>query len=215
MGRPGRTGTGRDGGMRGWPARLSHGAVGLRPLRLRDASAWSEVRTRNQTWLEPWEGAPEAQERLSWADRHTPAVYAVLLRSLRREARSGRAFPFAITYEGRLAGQVSVSNVVRGAFDSGSVGYWVDRRVAGRGVVPTAVALAVDHVFEGGGLHRVEANVRPENDASLAVVRKLGFRQEGRHERYLYIDGGWRDHLTFALVRDDVPEGLLRRWTAG
>ena len=188
--------------------------MALRPLRLRDASAWSEVRLRNQAWLEPWEGAPEAQQRLTWADRHSAPVFAALLRTLRREARAGRAYPFAITYEGRLVGQVSVSSVVRGASDSGSVGYWVDQRVAGRGVVPTAVALAVDHVFERGGLHRVEAAVRPENAASLRVVEKLGFRREGRYERYLFIDGAWRDHLAFALVRDDVPEGLLRRWSS-
>ncbi len=119
-----------------------------------------------------------------------------------------------MTYDGRLVGQVNVSGVVRGAFDSGAIGYWVDRRVAGLGVTPTAVAMVVDHVFEVARLHRVEANVRPENVASLRVVQKLGFRPEGRHERYLHIDGAWRDHLTFGLVRDDVPEGLLRRYTA-
>lgn len=119
-----------------------------------------------------------------------------------------------MTYDGRLVGQVNVSGVVRGAFDSAAIGYWVDRRVAGLGVTPTAVAMVVDHVFEVARLHRVEANVRPENVASLRVVQKLGFRPEGRHERYLHIDGAWRDHLTFGLVRDDVPEGLLRRYTA-
>ena len=87
--------------------------------------------------------------------------------------------------------------------------------MAGRGVVPTAVALVVDHLFDVARLHRVEANVRPENAASRRVVEKLGFRCEGRHERYLYIDGAWRDHLTYALVRDDVPEGLLRRLRTG
>ena len=167
---------------------------------------------RNQAWLEPWEGAPASQPRLPWHERHSTAVFAALLRTLRRESRAGRALPFAVTYDERLVGQVNVSGIVRGAFDSGTIGYWVDRRIAGRGVVPTAVALVVDHCFTTAGLHRVEANVRPENTASLRVVEKLGFRREGLHERYLYIDGAWRDHLTFALVRDDVPEGVLRRW---
>lgn len=167
---------------------------------------------RNQAWLEPWEGAPEAQPPLPWHDRHSTAVFHALLRTLRREARAGRALPFAVTYDDRLVGQVNVSGIVRGAFDSGAIGYWVDERVAGRGVVPTAVALVVDHCFSAAGLHRVEANVRPENAASLRVVEKLGFRREGLHERYLYIDGAWRDHLTYALVRDDVPEGVLRRY---
>lgn len=185
----------------------------MRPLRLRDASAWSEVRVRNQAWLEPWEGAPESQPPLSWQDRHSTAVFGSLLRTQRREAKAGRSFPFVVTYDGRLVGQVTVNGVVRGAFDSGAIGYWVDGRVAGRGVVPTAVALVVDHVFDVARLHRVEANVRPDNAASLRVVDKLGFRREGLHERYLFIDGAWRDHVTFALVRDDVPEGLLRRLT--
>lgn len=198
----------------GWPASCSAGRVGIRPLRLRDAQTWTEVRVRNRDWLEPWEGSPPSQPSLPWEDRNTAGVYALLLRALRREARAGRSFPFGVTYDGRLVGQVTIGGVVRGAFDSGVLGYWVDRRVAGRGVVPTAVALAVDHVFDRAGLHRVEAAVRPENAASLRVLAKLGFRREGRYERYLHIDGGWRDHLAFALVRDDVPEGLLRRWTS-
>ncbi len=83
------------------------------------------------------------------------------------------------------------------------------------GIAPTAVALLVDHCFSMVGLHRVEANVRPENAASLRVVTKLGFVEEGLHRRFLYIDGAWRDHLTFALLREDAPEGVLRRYRAG
>lgn len=96
----------------------------------------------------------------------------------------------------------------------GSAGYWVDRDVAGRGVTPTALALAVDHCFFTVGLHRIEVNIRPENQASLRVVHKLGFREEGLRERFLHIDGAWRDHLSFALTADDVPGGLMRRWRA-
>lgn len=188
--------------------------MGVRPLRGRDSAAWTEVRLRNRAWLEPWEGFPPSQPPASWQARHSGAVFGALLRTTRREARAGRAFPFAVTYDGRLCGQVTVSGVVRGAFDSGAVGYWVDERVAGRGVMPTAVALVVDHLFTAAGLHRVEANVRPENTASLRVMDKLGFRREARHERYLFIDGDWRDHLGFALLREDVPEGVLRRYRA-
>jgi ribosomal-protein-alanine N-acetyltransferase len=137
-----------------------------------------------------------------------------MLRVLRHEAKAGRCLPFAVTYDGELAGQVTVSNVVRGAFQSASVGYWVDAQLAGRGVVPTALALVVDHCFTDVGLHRIEANVRPENAPSRRVLEKLGFRHEGLHPRFLYIDGEWRDHLSFAVTVEDVPEGLLRRWRA-
>jgi ribosomal-protein-alanine N-acetyltransferase len=134
-----------------------------------------------------------------------------MLRSMRRDARAGRSLPFAVLHSGSLVGQITVANVVRGAFQSASVGYWVDRAVAGRGVIPTALALVVDHCFTSVGLHRIEANVRPENGPSLRVVRKLGFREEGLHPRFLFIDGAWRDHLCFALTAEEVPEGLLNR----
>jgi ribosomal-protein-alanine N-acetyltransferase len=95
---------------------------------------------------------------------------------------------------------------------SAHIGYWVDEAVAGRGVMPTAVALAVDHSFRHVGLHRIEVCIRPENTPSRRVVEKLGFREEGLRPRYLHIDGAWRDHLVFALTADEIPEGLLTRW---
>jgi ribosomal-protein-alanine N-acetyltransferase len=88
----------------------------------------------------------------------------------------------------------------------------VDQRLAGRGIIPTAVALAVDYCFRSMGLHRIEIAIRPENVRSLRVVAKLGFRSEGLRPRYLHIDGDWRDHLVFALNAEEVPEGLLPRW---
>lgn len=197
---------------RGWPVSLQDGRVGLRPLKVRDATAWTEVRIRNEPWLSPWEGRPESQPSATWTERHSGAVFAAMLRSARKEARAGRSLPLAVTYDGRLAGQVTASNVIRGAFDNASVGYWVDSAVAGRGVLPTALAMLVDHCFDTVGLHRIEANVRPENVASRRVVDKLGFREEALHLHYLFIDGGWRDHLSFAVTREDVPEGMLRRW---
>ncbi len=194
----------------GWPARLAHGTVEVRPLRSRDARAWCEVRTRNERWLAPWEGRPPTQAPSSWRDRNSPAVFSAMLRAQRKEARAGRLLPFAVVVAGELRGAVTVSGITRGAFDSAHVGYWVDRAVAGRGVMPTALALVLDHCFGPVGLHRVEANVRPENAASLRVVRKLGFTQEALHRRYLFIDEAWRDHVGFALLAEDVRDGVLR-----
>ena len=87
--------------------------------------------------------------------------------------------------------------------------------VAGRGVMPTAVALAVDHCFRTVGLHRIEVCIRPENAPSRRVVEKLGFREEGLRPRYLHIDGAWRDHLVFALTAEEVPGGLLQPLAPG
>lgn len=190
----------------GWPARLREGRIELRPLRLRDATAWREVRTRNARWLRPWEAT------LPLAEHDAPTTYGAMVRRLRAEAREGRSLPFALTVDGAFAGQVTIGGIARGSLLSAYIGYWIDQRVAGRGIMPTAVAMATDHCFQEVGLHRVEINIRPENTASLRVVEKLGFRAEGLRERYLHIDGDWRDHLTFALCAEDVPEGLLARW---
>ncbi len=169
---------------------------------------------RNRTWLAPWEGTSPGAPLLSWRQRHTPAVFRTMARHASREGRAGRGLSLAIVVGGVIVGQVTVSGISRGAFQNGSIGYWVDERVAGRGIAPTAVALVVDHCFRTVGLHRAEISIRPENGPSRRVVEKLGFRQEGLHERFLFIDGAWRDHLSFALVVDDVPDGLLRRYEA-
>ncbi|HEY3262356.1 MAG TPA: GNAT family protein [Pseudonocardiaceae bacterium] len=191
----------------GWPARLNHERVGLRPPRLRDASAWSGLRLRNEAWLAPWE--PTSAE--SWRARHSAAAWPSLLSSVRRSARAGALLPFVVTYDDRFVGQLTVNNIVRGALRSGQIGYWVDQEHAGRGVITTAVALVTDHCFGPVGLHRVQVDIRPENVASRRVVAKLGFREEGYLQRYLDIDGAWRDHVSYALTVEDVPGGLMRR----
>ena len=111
-------------------------------------------------------------------------------------------------------GQVTIDNIVRGALRSGYLGYWIDRRVAGRGMASLAVALVCDHAFGEVGLHRVQADIRPENLPSQRLVERLGFRQEGVLRRYLDIDGDWRDHLSYALLAEDSPRGVLAVWTS-
>jgi ribosomal-protein-alanine N-acetyltransferase len=188
-----------------WPVELSEGRVGLRPLRLRDSTAWREVRIRNAEWLRQWEAtSPEPAHHRGVGRRDVP-------RRLKTEAREGRTLPFVVTYDGVLVGQLTVGGIAWGSLRSAHVGYWIDQRVAGRGVMPTAVALATDHCF-AIGLHRVEINIRPENVASRRVVEKLGFRPEGLRPSFLHIDGAWRDHLSFALVADEIPGGLVARW---
>ena len=96
------------------------------------------------------------------------------MRRLSRQARQGTTFPFAIEVDGRFAGQVTVNNIVRGSAMFASVGYWLDQDYAGRGVMPRAVAMVIDHCFFTAGLHRIEIAIRPENSNSLRVVEKLG-----------------------------------------
>ena len=194
----------------GWPAVLTDGPVTLRPYRRADARPWAEVRRANEQWLSKWEPTPYG----SWHDLNSPAAFRAVHADLRRAARNGSAMPFAVCYEDQLVGQLTLGNIVRRAFCSGYAGYWVDSRHAGKGITPTALALAVDHAFSVGGLHRIEVNIRPDNLASRRVVEKLGFRQEAYHHRYLHIDGDWRDHLGYAMTTEDVSTegGLLARW---
>jgi ribosomal-protein-alanine N-acetyltransferase len=167
---------------------------------------WRTTRQRNADWLRPWDATSPA------GAAEQPPSFGHMVRALTREARAGRAMPFVLTFAGELVGQVTVGGITWGSLRSAHIGYWVDRRVAGRGITPTGVALATDHLF-AVGLHRVEINIRPENAASLRVVEKLGFRPEGLRPLYLHIDGAWRDHLSFALTREEVgPVSLLTRW---
>lgn len=187
-------------GHRGWPARLSAGPITLRPPRLLDAKAWSEVRLSNESWLSKW----EPTSPFSWTERNSTGAWPQLNRALRRAGHAGTMAPFVILYDGQFAGQMNVSNIVHGAQRGCTVGYWVDGALAGRGIAPTALALVIDHCFIEIGLHRVEIDIRPENAPSLRVVEKLGLRREGYYERYLDIDGDWRDHVAFAVTADEL-----------
>jgi ribosomal-protein-alanine N-acetyltransferase len=206
----------RSGRHPGWPAslgalRVRAGVVALRPVRLRDGPAWSEIRIRDEQHLAPWEPTTPG----GWAQRHSVGEWPARWLLLRAAGRRGSALPFAMTVDGRLAGHVMVGNVVREPLLSGYIGYWCDARLACRGVTTAAVALVVDHCFGPVGLHRLEATVRPENAASLRVLEKLGFREEGLFRRFLDVDGAWRDHLCYALTVEDLPaEGMAARVVA-
>lgn len=196
--------------MNGWPATLRSGEVTLRPISYRDADAWAAARRRSADWLEPWDATPPPQ------GQGRPASFHALVRMLRRAARQGAAYPFAVEVDGHFAGQVSVNNIVRGSGQFASIGYWIDVAYAGRGIIPRAVAMAIDHCFTAGGLHRIEIAIRPENSNSLRVVEKLGLDEVGYFPRYLHIDGAWRDHRIFAVTVEEVGlGGILGRLAAG
>ncbi len=195
---------------RRWPVQLRASTPGgelvvLRPLRRSDRAAYAAVRRENDAWLSPWEATPP-----DGAGSEGSPHFGAFVRTLNAEARAGRMLPFAIEVGGAFCGQATLSTIVLGSFRSCTAGYWVSRALAGRGVVPTALAMAGDHAFRDLGLHRIEVNIRPENTASLAVVAKLGFREEGARRHYLHIDGAWRDHRSFALTTEDLAGGTLR-----
>lgn len=189
----------------GWPARLAHGHVVVRPLQPGDSAAWREVRGRNADWLRPWDATmPPGSARRAGS-------YRQVARRLLRQARHGQAMPFAIEVDGMFAGQVTVNNIVRGSAQFASIGYWLGREFAGRGVMPTAVAMVIDHCFTEVALHRIEICIRPENTNSLRVVEKLGIREIGYAPLFLHIDGDWRDHRIFAITVEECDTTVLDR----
>jgi [ribosomal protein S5]-alanine N-acetyltransferase len=199
----------------GWPVRLGPlqvraGTVELRGPRLFDGGKWSRLRIRDRDYLEQWE--PTAPE--GWDERNATLSWPAQWSSLRAMARRGTTLPFMILVNGEVAGQITVGNIVRGSLLSAWIGYWVAADRAGGGVATAAVALLTDHAFRDAGLHRLEATVRPENAASLRVLAKSGYREEGLFKRYLDVAGQWRDHLCFALTAEEIPDGLVRRLVA-
>ncbi len=186
---------------------LNHGDVYVRSIRPRDTRPLGKLLKANRSWLEKWEATIPGYSAM-------PPV-GDIIRSLLRLARHNQAAPFVIEYKGDVVGQITVSGLSFGSLASGSIGYWISQEVAGRGITPTAVALVADWCFTGLGIHRVEICIRPENAASLRIVRKLGMRYEGLRRRFIHIDGDWRDHFCFAVTIDEVPGGLLARLTRG
>ncbi|MFT4220790.1 MAG: GNAT family protein [Microbacterium sp.] len=185
----------------------AHGPVSIRLVRSRDARVLQNELLSNRSWLRRWEatnpdGAVSFDMRLG-------------IRRLLQQYRDGTSVPFVMQYGSEVAGQLNVWGIARGSLSSAMIGYWVSERFAGRGITPTSVALATDVCFGELGLHRMEICIRPENRASLRVVEKLGFRYEGLRRRFIHIDGDWRDHYAFALLREDVPQGVLQRWVSG
>jgi ribosomal-protein-alanine N-acetyltransferase len=183
---------------------LTHGEISLRIIKPRDAKTLERLVLSNRTWLKPWEAT----------NPHGPTSFDFKsqIRGLLRQLENDEGLPFLILYKGEIVGQLNVANILHGSVSSCVVGYWIIPEVAGKGITPTAVALAMDYVFKVVGLHRVEIDIRPENEASIRVVEKLGLRPEGLKKNYIHINNAWRDHLVFALTADEVPDGVLNRW---
>jgi ribosomal-protein-alanine N-acetyltransferase len=109
---------------------------------------------------------------------------------------------YAILDGDAIAGTISLSNVVRGAFQNANVGYWVDRARNGRGLATRALAAMVDEAFGDLALHRLEAGTLVDNVASQRVLEKNGFERIGLARRYLHIGGDWRDHVLFQRIAE-------------
>jgi [ribosomal protein S5]-alanine N-acetyltransferase len=128
----------------------------------------------------------------------TTAEFEAYLR--RYQPPSEESLLVCLRSTGAIAGVVNINSIIRGRFQSGSLGYAAFAPTAGRGYLTEGLGLAVRHAFELLRLHRLEANIQPGNEASLRLVRRLGFRYEGYCPEMLFIEGAWRDHERWAIT---------------
>ena len=171
-------------------------AVGIRVVAEDDASALAEVLGRNRTFLAPWD--PVRDDAYFTVDGQRD----LLASSLRRH-RHGLDWPGVITVDAAPVGRVNLNNVIRGAFCSADLGYWVDQARSGCGVATAAVGAVVRLAFTELDLHRVQAGTLLHNRGSQKVLERNGFMPIGVAPRYLHIAGRWQDHLLFQRLADD------------
>jgi [ribosomal protein S5]-alanine N-acetyltransferase len=173
--------------------------VTLRPPQPRDYDEWRQLRRASRDFLKPYE------PRWSEADL-SRRVFLERLRRGREEAKEGTDYAFFIFLRcqpgEQLVGGLTLSNIRRRAAQYVTLGYWMGREHAGRGLMTEAVGTVVPFAFETLGLHRIHAAFLPSNSASRRVLEKNGFKEEGYAENYLQIDGKWCDHILFGLTRE-------------
>jgi ribosomal-protein-alanine N-acetyltransferase len=169
--------------------RLDGQCVSLRTPTLTDEGEFLAAVGRSRELHHPWLEAPSSSKAY---------------RAYCERIGSADAEGFLILEEaGGLVGYATIGNIVRARFQSAYLGFAAFEPFAGRGLMRPGVRMVVNEAFGALDLHRIEANVQPENDRSAGLVRSLGFRLEGHSPRYLFIDGEWRDHDRYAITREE------------
>lgn len=184
----------------------------LRPLVVSDFPAWREVRRRNEQWLTKWEPTRVAGQPDVVEDRD---AFSVRCSARQRERQLGAGYGFGIFVDGSFAGEINLSSIQRGPFQSAYVGYWIDEARAGQGYTPEALVVVARFAFDELRLHRIQIAIIPRNAASRRVVEKLAIRDEGVAVRYLEINGEWEDHVRYAITAEEWQERrheLSREW---
>jgi [ribosomal protein S5]-alanine N-acetyltransferase len=194
-------------------ARLYGKRVMMRPLMATDFDQWTEVRVRNEQWLTQWE--PLRANNLADPTRHRDAFNS-RCSTRDRERQVGTAYGFGLFIDDVLAGEININNVIRGAMQCGTVGYWIDQRHAGNRYVAEGVAVLFQFAFEELQLHRLEICIVPRNVNSRRVMEILEVREEGTALRYLEINGEWEDHTRYAITAEEWlarRDELTSRWS--
>ncbi len=170
----------------------------IRGYKSEDAPALLQLRLCNREFFRPF-------EPIRASSHYTIEAQREFIDSAIRDFEAGTAYAFGVFLRetDELIGRVALSNVVRGAWENATLGYYIDQRQNGKGYMTCAIHLVLDFAFFHAGLHRVQAAVMPRNLPSIRVLEKAGFRREGLSLRYLQINGAWEDHLIFAMTSEE------------
>jgi ribosomal-protein-alanine N-acetyltransferase len=180
------------------PPILMQDGVELRVPEMADYESWAALRLESRAFLVPWEPA--------WPqDDLTRTAFRSRVKRYMRDIESDSSYPFFVyrAQDDRFIGAITLSNVRRGVAQAGSVGYWTGSPYIRQGYMTAAMSALMPFAYGHLHLHRVEAACLPVNLASIRLLTKCGFRQEGLARRYLKINGRWEDHLLFARLADD------------
>jgi [ribosomal protein S5]-alanine N-acetyltransferase len=162
-----------------------------------DASELAQLLQRNRDFLAPWEPA-------RGSDYFTEAGQRIAIQDALFEHGQGRNLPLVIVDEAGILGRITLNGIVRGAFQSCSVGYWVSQTAGGRGVATAALKQVISIAFGELGLHRIQAETLPDNVASQKVLERNGFVRIGMAPAYLKIAGRWQDFILYQLTNDSA-----------
>jgi [ribosomal protein S5]-alanine N-acetyltransferase len=166
---------------------------------MRRAAAFIDAVARSRRLHGRWTSPPSTREQ-----------YRVFVQRSRKPSSKSH---FVCTRDGQLAGVININEIVRGLFCSGYLGYYALAPYHGCGYIRAGLAAVVQLAFNRYGLHRLEANIQPENERSIALVRSLGFEREGYSPRYLRIGARWRDHERWA-IRSESWRAMRKRLTS-
>lgn len=177
---------------------VTDGFLRIQQLNVQDAAIWARIYLDNKDFLQPW-------NPVMGPEFFTVSGQTRLLQKASEYWQADRGYGYGIYRNGEPdpVGRVTLSNVVRGAWESCTLGYWVAKQYNRQGLATGAVRLVSQAAFVSLGLHRIQAAIMPRNRASLTVIKNAGFEYEGYARHYLKIAGNWEDHEIFSLTKED------------
>lgn len=178
--------------------------VFLRYPAMHDRDEFLKLRRKSRRFHQKWEVTPPKGFDPYGSEAFTRFQMTAALDRIQR-------FLVCRREDSAIVGAIELSEIVRGAFQSAYMGYWVGISHARKGYMSEGLDLALRHAFRVLKLHRIEANIQPANVASIALVRRTGFTREGYSRRYLKIAGRWRDHERWAILREDWAAARKRK----